>query len=290
MTIEVQKFKKCTIINEDGDYQILWNRGKELMRFPISPELVKKVSESEENALEVMFYVENNRWPEDGELDSYNKSNTIIHAGDGFTIYETNGKYEIGFFKEIGGVLGPEVRFPITKELMEKAFQSSQGAYEVMIYAETGNWPLSNQDEIDKEYIRENPYAVLFSVFEKRRLFTDKEFTQIVTQAITSELKPSTLDSVGVVDGHLELLLVDTVGWQEEIETTHLEMLQEKINNYIYYIESKQYAASYGDDFEKKVIHLTFQYHPSTNGLAFLDAVQKILAPTDMSLKIEIPM
>lgn len=40
--------------------------------------------------------------------------------------------------------MGPEVRYPITKELMEKAFQSSRGAYEVMIYAETGNWPISD--------------------------------------------------------------------------------------------------------------------------------------------------
>ena len=42
----------------------------------------------------------------------------------------------------IGGAMGPEVCYPITKELMDKAFESSRGAYEVMIYAETGNWPL----------------------------------------------------------------------------------------------------------------------------------------------------
>lgn len=49
----------------------------------------------------------------------------------------------ISFFKEIGGAMGPEVRYPITKELMDRAFDSSRGAYEVMIYAETGRWPLS---------------------------------------------------------------------------------------------------------------------------------------------------
>ena len=38
--------------------------------------------------------------------------------------------------------MGPEVRYPITKELIDRAFESSRGAYEVMIYAETGHWPL----------------------------------------------------------------------------------------------------------------------------------------------------
>ena len=104
-----------------------------------------------------------------------------------------------------------------------------------------------------------------------------------------SELEPSELDAIGIVDSHLELLLVDPIGWEEEIEAVHLEILQEKINNYIYFLESKQYVDRYGDNFDKKVIHITFQYSPSDNGLAFLAAVQKVLQPTDMSLKVELP-
>jgi len=65
-----------------------------------------------------------------------------------------------------------------------------------------------------------------------RCLFTAEEFRQIVTKAIVSELEPSELDAIGIVDNHLELLLVDPVGWEEEIEAVHLEILQEKINNY----------------------------------------------------------
>ena len=102
-------------------------------------------------------------------------------------------------------------------------------------------------------------------------------------------MKPSELDAIGIVDNHLELLLVDPVGWQEEIEAVHLEILQEKINNYIHFLESKQYAERYGDSFDKKVIHITFQYSPSDNGLVFLAEVQKVLQPTDMSLKVELP-
>lgn len=84
----------------------------------------------------------------------------------------------------------------------------------------------------------------------------------------------------------MELLLVDTIQWMEEIESIHIELLQEKINNYIHYLESKQYVEKYGDNFKEKVIHITFQYTPSDNGLAFLVQVQKVLQSTDMSLKV----
>ena len=61
-----------------------------------------------------------------------------------------------------------------------------------------------------------------------KKIFSHEEFNQIVTQVIVSKLKPSELDSIGVVDSHLEILLVDPVGWQKEIEAVHLEILQEK--------------------------------------------------------------
>nr|WP_249116143.1 DUF6572 domain-containing protein [Streptococcus oriscaviae] len=61
------------------------------------------------------------------------------------------------------------------------------------------------------------------------------------------------------------------------------------LNNYIHFIESKQYVDSYGDNFDKKIINITFQYSPSDNGLAFLAQVQKILQPTDISLKTVLP-
>ena len=69
---------------------------------------------------------------------------------------------------------------------------------------------------------------------------------------------------------------MDSVHWQEEIEAVHLEILQEKINNYIP-LPRKQ--AICGRDMAisliKKVIHITFQYPPSDNGLAFLATVQE---------------
>jgi len=102
------------------------------------------------------------------------------------------------------------------------------------------------------------------------------------------QLDVSEIDAIGTSDTDLELLLIDGNLWLSDTEEEHLLKLQEKLNNYIYFLESKQYVARYGDSFDKKVIHITFQYSPSDNGLAFLAAVQKVLQPTDMSLKVEL--
>ena len=103
------------------------------------------------------------------------------------------------------------------------------------------------------------------------------------------QLDVSEIDAIGTSDTDLELLLIDGNLWTSGTEEEHLLKLQEKLNNYIYLLESKQYVERYGDNFDKKVIHITFQYSPSDNGLAFLAAVQKVLQPTDMSLKVELP-
>ncbi|MBS8067730.1 hypothetical protein F6P68_11125, partial [Streptococcus suis] len=110
-----------------------------------------------------------------------------------------------------------------------------------------------------------------------KTLFSEYEFTKLLKQAIETVLQTSKIDSLGIVEEHLELLLLDPIKWQEETEIIHLQLLQEKLNNYIHFIESKQYVESYGDDFTEKVINLTFQYAPSDNGLAFLMQVQKVL-------------
>ncbi|MGO1126657.1 DUF6572 domain-containing protein [Streptococcus sp. V728] len=186
----------------------------------------------------------------------------------------------------------PEVVREIPKEAADSYMSGEHTGKELMTYAQYGFWKSKKQytqDESDKLFIEDHPSFILKNPENSRSLFTAEEFGQIVTKAIVSELEPSELDAIGIVDNHLELLLVDPIGWEEEIEALHLEILQEKLNNYIYFLESKQYVERYGDKFDKKVIHITFQYSPSDNGLAFLAAVQKVLQPADMSLKVELP-
>ena len=121
-----------------------------------------------------------------------------------------------------------------------------------------------------------------------------KELYEIVKfrcriKSIPIQLDVSEIDAIGTSDTDLELLLIDGNLWLPDTEEEHLLKLQEKLNNYIYFLENKQYVARYGDSFNKKVIHITFQYSPSDNELAFLAAVQKTLQNTDMSLKVELP-
>ena len=186
----------------------------------------------------------------------------------------------------------PEVIREIPKEAADSYMSGEHTGKELMTYAQYGFWKSKKQytqDESDKLFIEDHPSFILKNPENSRCLFTAEEFRQIATQAIVSKLKPSELDAIGIVDSHLELLLVDPVGWEEDIEAVHLEILQEKMNNYIHFLESKRYVARYGDQFDKKVIHITFQYSPSDNGLAFLAAVQKTLQNTGMSLKVELP-
>ena len=186
----------------------------------------------------------------------------------------------------------PEVVQEIPKEAVDSYLAGEHDGEELINYANFGFWESKKQytqEESDKIFIRNNPDLIFNDLSNNQKIFSPEEFNQIVTQVIVSKLKPSELDSIGVVDSHLELLLVDLIGWEEEIEAVHLEILQEKINNYIHFLESKQYVERYGDNFDQKVIHITFQYSPSDNGLALLAAVQKVLQPTDMSLKAELP-
>ena len=123
----------------------------------------------------------------------------------------------------------------------------------------------------------------------KEKYYNPPKVVETIKTVEEIELDVTSIDAMGVSDDHLELLLIDENKWIESLEEEHLLKLQEKLNNYIYFLESKQYVARYGDSFDKKVIHITFQYSPSDNGLAFIAAVQKVLQPTDMSLKVELP-
>ena len=213
-----------------------------------------------------------------------------VSQKDMLEIFQDGDKYFLRY--PTFNITMPEVVKEIPKEAVDRYLADEHTGEELMNYAHHGFWKSKKQytqDESSKLFIEKNPSIILKNPEHSRRLFSVDAFNKLVRIAVSLELNPTELDSIGVVENHIELLLVDAVAWQEEIEAVHLEILQEKINNYIYFLESKQYVERYGDKFDKKVIHITFQYSPSDNGLAFLAAVQKVLQPTDMSLKIELP-
>ena len=175
--IETEKYKNHSIMIRNGNYSIFWTRGKDFFNFDVTQSLAEKSRKSDKDALEVMFYLENKRWPKESELENYNKTDVKTYVGDGFTIYEENGKYEIRIEKDHGG----PVFYPITKELKEKALKSNRDGYEVAIYAETGRWPLKDQDEVDREFLREHPEFILINPELNKELFSEEEFNRLVS-------------------------------------------------------------------------------------------------------------
>lgn len=94
------------------------------------------------------------------------------------------------------------------------------------------------------------------------------------------------IDNVNVIDGIgidregkiLRLLMTDHFPWSNEAslsEYDHLMLLQEKINGYIAYLESKQYEKQYpGKIFQLAVIEIHFKYDITDNCEKFLNTVQ----------------
>ena len=181
--VKIENYKYHSIINYEPGLNIVWDRGKEFFSYEVTKSLAEKSRKSDKDALEVMFYLENKRWPKESELENYNKTDVKTYVGDGFTIYEENGKYEIGIEKQDGGTSIGEIYYPITKELKEKAFKSSKDAYEVIIYAETGNWPSEeseDSDELFRDAIRKHPKLILINPELKQKLFSKEEYEQLV--------------------------------------------------------------------------------------------------------------
>ena len=181
--VKIENYKYHSIINYEPGLNIVWDRGKEFFSYEVTKSLAEKSRKSDKDALEVMFYLENKRWPKESELENYNKTDDKTYVGDGFTIYEENGKYEIGIEKQDGGTSIGEIYYPITKELKEKAFKSSKDAYEVIIYAETGNWPSEeseDSDELFRDAIRKHPKLILINPELKQKLFSKEEYEHLV--------------------------------------------------------------------------------------------------------------
>ena len=178
--MDFEKFKYHSIINDELGLRIVWDRGKEHFSYFVNEELAEKSRRSDKDALEVMFYLEHKRWPKEGELENYNKTDVKEYIGDGFIIYEEKGKYEIRIEKDCGGAAVKPVFYPITKELKEKALKSQRDGYEVVIYAETGRWPLKDQDEVDREFLREYPEFILKNPELNKELFSEEEFNHLV--------------------------------------------------------------------------------------------------------------
>ncbi|CYX02418.1 hypothetical protein HO757_04215 [Streptococcus suis] len=229
--------------------------------------------------------------------------------GFGQSVWKDGSHYY--FVTEEGGTAPQRVVYELSDYLFNLLESGQKTRNDIHFKLKNDCWPPTEEEinKVSKKRVEERP-IVLISNPKNLKLFTQEELENLIPIAEQQwiewkrklpdnyisplvkqdiVLDTATIDSIGVVDGHLELLLADGNAWLPETEQDHLLKLQEKLNNYIHFIESKQYAEGYGDDFIEKVINLTFQYAPSDNGLAFLVQVQKVLQPTDICLKVVVP-
>ena len=105
------------------------------------------------------------------------------------------------------------------------------------------------------------------------------------------------IDNPNIIDGiaidkernAVVLLLTDHLLWEGEdalSEFEHLKLLQDKINAYISYLESRQYEATYpNEQFSFAVIEIHFKYSVTENCEKFLNEVQNQIG--QLEIKIE---
>ena len=179
--IKMEKYKYHGIMIDGNEYSIFWFRGKEQFSFDVKKELAEKSRRSDKDSLEVMFYLENKRWPKEGELENYNKTDVKTYVGDGFLIYEENGKYEIEIPKDCGGAAIRPVCYPITKELKEKALKSPEDADKVISYVESGVWPSDDPNKSTREFLRKRPEFIFYDFEENKKIFSEEEFNHLVS-------------------------------------------------------------------------------------------------------------
>ena len=175
--IKMENYKNHGIMIDGNEYSIFWFRGKEQFSYDVTEELAEKSRRSDKDALEVMFYLENKRWPKEGELENYNKTDVKEYIGDYFIVYEENGKYEIEIEKDYG----KPACYPITKELKERVFKSYEEAKKVISYLESGVWPSDDPNASTREFIRKRPEFIFLNFEKNKELFSEEEFNHVVS-------------------------------------------------------------------------------------------------------------
>ena len=85
----------------------------------------------------------------------------------------------------------------------------------------------------------------------------------------------------------LVLLITDHLNWDNESE--HLKILQDKINAYVAFIESKQYDEIYHNaDFKMAMIEIHFKYDITDSCQKFLQVAQDQLGQIGIKIKAQI--
>ncbi|MBC1431019.1 hypothetical protein IA829_09750 [Listeria seeligeri] len=103
-----------------------------------------------------------------------------VFPGNGFAIIKKDEEYTIEWPQ---GPFDQVISYPITKELADKAMKSPKDAHEVKIYVRTGQWPVKNTEEEEREQVREfikKFPELLIKVPDNQDLFTEEELKELL--------------------------------------------------------------------------------------------------------------
>lgn len=94
------------------------------------------------------------------------------------------------------------------------------------------------------------------------------------------------VDAIGREGNNLRLAIFDILDWK--YEDMHLEMLQDKINSYLMFIESKQYIEKYGDGYERKIIDIYFQHGITTNCVKLVNVISSQVKKNNIFISLHL--
>ena len=97
------------------------------------------------------------------------------------------------------------------------------------------------------------------------------------------------IDIIGInkIDDYVCLTISDHLKWDNT--NRKLEVLQDKINSYLQFIESGQITEDYPDSTNRKVvIELYSKYPPNKEGLKFIECVSPIIKEAGFSFRYKL--
>lgn len=101
-----------------------------------------------------------------------------------------------------------------------------------------------------------------------------------------SVMEQNVIDASAITDDKngLVLMISDHLDWKNEYE--HLFILQNKLNAYINFCETKQYSAIYkNSEIQYAVFEIHFLHEPTSKAIKFLNQVQEQVGELGIKIK-----
>ena len=100
-----------------------------------------------------------------------------------------------------------------------------------------------------------------------------------------SVLDRKTVDFGHVDDDKITLCISDHIPWDDEILTAHLTVLQDKINDYLEFIDSGQIYEQFGNKGKTPNIKVIFCHEPVKKTIDFLEKSKSLLKESGYELE-----